>query len=69
MSVQMNSKFMSLSGIRTWGWRLHVFFLTSDIDLLDDTIEMPASLMFSCLNQQYRLFGTIAVLYFSVTRF
>lgn len=51
---------MSLSGIRTWEWGLHIFFLSGDIDLLDDTNEMLPSLMFSYLDQQYRLFGTKA---------
>lgn len=69
MSVQMNNKSMSLSGIRTWVWGLHISSLSGDIDLLDDNNEMPASLMFSCLDKQYRLFRTKAVFYFPVGGF
>ena len=49
MSVQMSSKSTSLSGIRIWEWGLRVSFLSGDIDLLNDTDEMPASLTSSCL--------------------
>lgn len=52
---------MSLSGMRAWVWGLHISSLSGDIDLLDDTNEMQTPLMFSCLDQQYRLFRTKAV--------
>lgn len=37
---------MCFSGVTTWEWGFHISFLTRDIDLLDDTNEMPASDVF-----------------------
>lgn len=49
MSVQVSSESTSLFGIIIWEWGLRISFLSGDIDLLNDTDEMPASLTSSCL--------------------
>lgn len=49
MSVQMSSKSTSSFGVIIWEWELRISFLSGDIDLLNDTDEMPASLTSSCL--------------------
>lgn len=69
MSGQMSGKSTSraaasLSGVRTWKWGLHISFPSGDTDLLGNANKPPVSLMYPCLDQQYKSFRMRAVLDF-----